>query len=252
MKRALVFLLCLGVTSVVLSLGKFSLIKTRYVDIVYEPSQIRHAVILSESADRIYEELVSISGLKAAKRVRVYIVDNVAFANGYANPVNNVIVIYPNDIDPSDFSPNYKDWVTFCFAHELAHIFLSNSFAPYVQPLSIFGHAVAAAVQSSMIPTYLQEGFAIYVETKVTGSGRGIDSRFKSYQEAAKLTPVGLRYAASPVSGYYLPGGASYVQGFSFLDYFEQKYGTSELMSSIEKFLSNPIAGFSRFAARQG
>ena len=246
MKRALVFLLCLGVTSVVLSLGKFSLIKTRYVDIVYEPSQIRHAVILSESADRIYEELVSISGLKVAKRVRVYIVDNVAFANGYANPVNNVIVIYPNDIDPSDFSPNYKDWVTFCFAHELAHIFLSNSFAPYVQPLSIFGHAVAAAVQSSMIPTYLQEGFAIYVETKVTGSGRGIDSRFKSYQEAAKLTPVGLRYAASPVSGYYLPGGASYVQGFSFLDYFEQKYGTSELMSSIEKFLSNPIAGFSR------
>lgn len=247
MKRFLVFLLCLSMASVTLSLGKLSLIRTQYVDIMYEPSQIRHAVILSESADRIYEELINISGLKAVKRVRVYIVDNVAFANGYANPVNNVIVIYPNDIDPSDFSPNYENWVTFCFAHELAHIFLSNSFAPYVQPLSAFGHAVAAAVQSSMIPAYLQEGFAIYAETKVTGSGRGVDSKFKSYQEAAKLTPVGLRYAASPVSSYYLPGGASYVQGFSFLNYFEQKYGTNELMSSIRAFLSNPAAGFFRF-----
>ncbi|ABV33953.1 gluzincin family metallopeptidase [Pseudothermotoga lettingae] len=232
--------------SLAIGMGKFKMIKTLWVDIAFEEGLERQAFLLAQEADKIYSKLSEEFNLHLAKRPTVYLIDKTDISNGFANPLNNVIVIYPNDIDPYILTPNYKNWVTFCFTHELAHLFISNNFADYFSPLKIFGHAVPASLQSILIPMYLHEGLATYFETYITGTGRASDTLFENYMDVAKSSDVGVRYASSINSRRWLAGGPSYVQGLSLLKYIETKHGHDAVMKLFEKISQNPLSGFYR------
>lgn len=244
MKKITLFLL--AIPCLILASGKFNLIRTLWVDIAYQDGLERHALTLYQKADDIYQRISKEFGFTLNPRPMVYLIDKTDVANGYANPLNNIIVIYPNEIDPYVFTPNYEEWVTFCFSHELTHLFVANSFSPYVSITSIFGHAVSAAIQSVLTPLYLHEGLAIYYETLISNSGRGKDRLFQEYIEQAKRSDVGLKYASSLNTHRSLPGGSAYVQGFSFLDSLEKKYGHDKVMELVKKFTQDPLAGFYR------
>ncbi len=234
------------------SAGKFKLIRTLWVDIAYEQGLERHALILSEKADEIYQKISNEFGFTLDPRPTVYLIDKTDIANGYANPLNNIIVIYPNEIDPYIFIPKYDQWVSFCFSHELTHLFLANAFSPYFSFTSIFGHPVVAAIQSLFTPLYLHEGVAVYYETFLSNSGRGRDSLFEEFIHQAKYTDVGLKYASSLNTRRWLPGGAAYVQGFSLLNSIEEKYGHEKVMELVKKFTQDPLAGFYRALKNSG
>lgn len=244
MKKVALFLL--AIPCLILASGKFNLIRTLWVDIAYQDGLERHALTLYQKADDIYQKISKEFGFTLNPRPMVYLIDKTDVANGYANPLNNIIVIYPNEIDPYVFTPNYEEWVTFCFSHELTHLFIANSFSPYISFTSIFGHAVPAAIQSVLTPLYLHEGLAIYYETFISDSGRGKDRLFQEYIEQAKRSDVGLKYASSLNTRRSLPGGSAYVQGFSFLDSIEKKYGHDKVMDLVKKFTQDPVAGFYR------
>lgn len=244
MKKVALFLL--AIPCLILASGKFNLIRTLWVDIAYQDGLERHALTLYQKADDIYQKISKEFGFTLNPRPMVYLIDKTDVANGYANPLNNIIVIYPNEIDPYVFTPNYEEWVTFCFSHELTHLFVANSFSSYISFTSIFGHAVPAAIQSVLTPLYLHEGLAIYYETFISDSGRGKDRLFQEYIEQAKKSDVGLKYASSLNTRRSLPGGSAYVQGFSFLDSIEKKYGHDKVMDLVKKFTQDPVAGFYR------
>jgi|GEM_PF-714423 len=240
-KVASSFLLFLHV--IIIARG-FNLISTEFIDIAYEDGLDGHALILFMEADNIYQRISNEFGFQLTKKPIVYLLNKTDVANGYANPVNNVIVVYPNEIDPYIFTPNYENWVSFCFAHELTHLFLANAFAPALSYLSIFGHAVPAAIQSVLTPMYLHEGVAIYYETQISGAGRGKDRLFEEFLAAGKNSDVGLRYASSLNSRRWLAGGSAYVQGYSFLKYIEQKHGHEKITELIRHFTQDPLGGF--------
>ncbi len=244
MKKITLFFLLLSCS--ILASGKFNLIRTLWIDIAYQNGLERHALTLYQKADDIYQKISKEFGFTLTPRPVVYLINKTDVANGYANPLNNIIVIYPNEINPYVFTPNYEEWVSFCFAHELTHLFLANSFAPYISFASVFGHAVAAAIQSLLTPLYLHEGLAIYYETLLSNSGRGRDKLFREYMEKAKGTDVGLRYASSLNTRRWLPGGSAYVQGFSLLDSVEKSYGHDKVVELVKRFTRDPLAGFYR------
>lgn len=244
MKKIAFFLLVIPI--LVSASGRFNLIRTLWIDIAYQDNLERHAMILYKKADEIYQRISREFGFTLDPRPIVYLIDKTDIANGYANPLNNVIVIYPNEIDPYVFTPNYEEWVTFCFTHELTHLFLANSFSPYISFTSFFGHAVPAAIQSVLTPFYLHEGLAVYYETFISDSGRGKDRLFADYMEEAKKSDLGLRYASSLNTRRWLAGGPSYVQGFSLLNSIERKYGHEKVMELVRKFTQDPLAGFYR------
>lgn len=244
MKRIILCLIVISCTA--FASGRFNLIRTLWVDIAYQDGLERHAVILSQKADEIYQRISNEFGFTLNPRPTVYLIDKTDIANGYANPLNNIIVIYPNEIDPYAFIPSYEEWVSFCFTHELIHLFLANSFSPYLSFASVFGHAVPAAIESLFTPLYLHEGLAIYYETLITNSGRGKDNLFKEYIEQAKQSDVGLRYASSLNTRRWLPGGPAYVQGFSLLSYVGAKYSHDRVMELVRKFTQDPLSGFYR------
>ncbi|MCS7175225.1 TolB-like translocation protein [Pseudothermotoga sp.] len=232
------------VASTLWAAGTFNMLSTKYLDILYDDGLARSAYRLSQKADEVYENFTAEFKSSLRKRPKVYLLKS-DLSNGYANPLNNVIVIYVSDMDPYQFTPNYEDWVVFCFRHELAHLFLANKFAPYAEKLSIFGHSVAAAVQSILTPMYLHEGVAIVYESKEQGEGRANDVIFDLYKQNALSTDIGLRYASSINTTRFTPGGASYTFGYALLETIEKKK-RGATVHLVEDFSKDPLATFYR------
>lgn len=237
----LIFLL---VVSAVWAAGIFNMLSTKYLDILYDEGLTRAAYRLSQKADEIFENFVAEFRISLRKRPRVYLLKS-DLSNGYANPLNNVIVIYVNDMNPYQFTPNYEDWVVFCFRHELAHLFLTNKFSPYIEKLSVFGHSVAAAVQSILTPMYLHEGVAIVYESKGQNGGRANDVLFDLYKQNALATDIGLKYASSINTTRFTPGGASYTIGYALLETIEKKQKDA-ITKLVDDFSKDPLATFYR------
>jgi hypothetical protein len=245
MRKLVLFFLLL--CSMLWAAGSFNMVSTKHLDILYDDGLERVAYRLYRKADEIFVRFTL--EFKSAPRTRpkVYLLRS-DLSNGYANPLNNVIVIYVSDMDPYQFTARYEDWVVFCFVHELAHIFLANQFSPYIDPLSVFGHAVAAAVQSILTPLYLHEGVAIKYESR-EGEGRANDALFELYRKNALASDIGLKFASSINTVRFTPGGASYTLGYTLLKSLEEKRegAVNEL---IESFSHDPLATFYRHLRR--
>ncbi len=224
--------------------GKYNFVRTSHVDVLFTDGLDLTVFPLLQKADEVYEKLVKEFGFNLKDRPKVYLIGGTDVANGYANPLTNTIVIYVNNVNPLIMTPNYDDWVLFCFTHELSHLFLMNSFAPYVESLSIFGHAVAAAVQSVLTPMYLHEGLATYLETHITGFGRGMDPLFETYIRNARMADTNLKYASSLTTSRWLAGGPSYVLGYSLLSKIRDEYSHEAVMELVRKFSEDPLKTF--------
>jgi len=109
--------------------GTFNAVSTKHLDILYDDGLELAAHRLHRVADEIFERFMLEFKSPPRTRPRVYLLRS-DLSNGYANTVNNTIVIYVSDMNPYQFTPKYEDWVVFCFVHELAHIFLANQFSP--------------------------------------------------------------------------------------------------------------------------
>ncbi|MGE0033844.1 MAG: hypothetical protein AB7S45_08235, partial [Pseudothermotoga sp.] len=240
-------LLILVVCSTLWAAGSFNMLSTRHLDILYDNGLELAAYRLYRVADGIFERFMLEFKSPPRTRPKVYLLKS-DFSNGYANIVNNVIVIYVSDMSPYQFTPKYEDWVVFCFVHELAHIFLASQFSPYIGWLRIFGHAVPAAVQSVLTPLYLHEGVAIMHESR-EGEGRANDVLFELYRKNALASDIGLKFASSINTVRFTPGGASYTLGYTLLKSLENKrQGTVNEL--IEVFSNDPLATFHRSLRR--
>ncbi|KAF2958830.1 hypothetical protein AS159_03925 [Thermotoga sp. Ku-13t] len=243
MKKSMFILVFLLSTSLVWAVGNFNMLTTRYVDVLYEDGLEMAAYRLYQKADEIFERLEKRFESSPKIRPKVYLLRS-DVSNGYANPLNNVIVIYVSDMNPYQFTPRYDDWVIFCFRHELAHIFLANRFSPKVEGLSFFGHAVAAAVQNTLTPLYLHEGVAI-MEESAENEGRANDVLFDLYRRNALASDIGLKFASSINTTRFTPGGANYTLGYTLLESLEKREeGTVKKL--LDSFSNDPLLGFSR------
>jgi len=227
--------------------GTFNAVSTKHLDILYDDGLELAAHRLHRVADEIFERFMLEFKSPPRTRPRVYLLRS-DLSNGYANTVNNTIVIYVSDMNPYQFTPKYEDWVVFCFVHELAHIFLANQFSPYIDWLEFFGHAVAAAVQSVLTPLYLHEGVAIMHESK-EGEGRANDVLFELYRKNALASDIGLKFASSINTVRFTPGGASYTLGYTLLESLEKKR-QGAVNQLIEAFSNDPFATFFRHLRR--
>ncbi len=243
MKKFTFTILFLLSVQLVWASGHFNMLITQHVDVLYEDGLEMAAYRLYQKADEIFESLAKRFESSPKIRPKVYLLKS-DISNGYANPLNNVIVIYVSDMNPYQFTPRYDDWVVFCFRHELAHIFLANRFSPKVERLSFFGHAVAAAVQNALTPLYLHEGVAI-MEESAEGEGRANDALFDLYRRNALASGIGLKFASSINTTRFTPGGASYTLGYTLLESLEKREeGTVKEL--LDSFSNDPLLGFSR------
>jgi len=225
----------------------FRVIQTDHFEIIFPKESESSARLLASYADRVYDHVSSLLGIKVRGRIPVTFSPHTDLFNGYYNIFFNHIMLYdtPLDVEWTSFKNNLE----YLFLHELTHAVSMNSRSPFYEFLHrISGWAVPAYIYA---PQFMVEGVTVSFES-LDGTGRANDPRIKQYlrqavQEDKFLTPF-------QASGVYdrpiRPSGYWYEYGGYFSAWLQQNYGM-EKYSQLWREMGKDAA-FSFFVYRSG
>jgi Tol biopolymer transport system component len=141
--------------------------------------------------EEVHELLTRASGWTPRARTNVIIADFYDYHNGWAAPFpHNTITLIPTA--PAGGRTNDDNWLRTLILHEYSHILQTDMVAGLPAALRrIFGRVV---MPNALTPAWLNEGYAVYNETRFTAFGRlrGAEYRamLRAARDAARLLPV--------------------------------------------------------------
>ena len=225
--------------------------------IFHYPSAYRDwTFALAGRIEALRSEVSSVVGYAPRHRVHIVVDDPVNDANGYAFPTMDAptIVLWPVSPDPRSDIGDYAVWQELLTTHEFAHVaHLSrpsrNRWQRFVRSLS----PVPLGPIATKAPRWVIEGYATYVEGRVSGSGRpnhawraailrqfALEGRLPSYGQ--------LNSTAGWKSGQF-----AYLAGSAFLEWLARREGDSSVVALWRRLTSKTERSFaSAFAGVYG
>ena len=208
-------------------------IETRYFVIHYPASAASWTLDMAARIDAVHDAVSAAVGNAPAHRVTLVVEDPNNLSNGFAVPLleDPVIFFWPTPPDPTSGIGDSRGWAELLSVHEYTHIaHLSRPTRNPVErwltrlsPLRLGPIALKA-------PRWVDEGYATYIEGKLTGSGRP-----HSAWRAAVLREWALEgklpnYAQLDVDPRFDGGDMAYLAGSAFLDWLVARRGDSSLV----------------------
>ena len=174
------------------------------------------AVELAQSAEEIHDLLVPFMEWEPAFRTQVVLVDPTDSANGYATTIpHNTIVIYAAPPTPESSLDNYEHWLWAIFVHEYAHILQIDEDGGSSEGTSADPRSNDHA--RGVLPRWMTEGFATWVETRFSAGGRGRSTYTDMLLRSAALEGKLPRIDTADGLGHRWPSGhLRYLYGARF------------------------------------
>lgn len=201
--------------------------------IVHYPREFeRWTLDMAEQLESVRSAVGREVGSVPAKRVTVMVTDPMAVANGSAWPYMDApaIVLWPTPPDPRSAIGNSRGWAELLAVHEFAH--LAHLTRPSRNPRQRLMMRLTSLGLSPVLvrsPRWVIEGYATYVEGRLTGSGRphgawrpavlrqwALEGRLPGYGE---------------LNGYdeYNGRAFAYLGGSAFLEWLADRRGDSTI-----------------------
>jgi len=172
-------------------------------------------------------------GYVPQRRTHVVVDDPYAISNGSAWPFLNrpLINLWAAPPDPRDDIGEYRDWGEMLVSHEFTHIAhltrpSRNAFMRRLWetlPVDLGPIAIRS-------PRWAIEGYATFVEGRVTGSGRPHGTWRPAVLRQWALEGQLPQYNQLNSSGAYIGGEFAYLAGSAFLEWLVEKHGDSSLV----------------------
>ena len=188
---------------------------------------------IAAHAESIDTAVARVVGYAPSRRTHVVVDDPYAISNGSAWPFLNrpVINLWATPPDPRDDIGEYRDWGEMLVSHEFTHIAhltrpSRNTFMRRLWealPVDIGPIAIRS-------PRWAIEGYATYVEGRVTGSGRPHGTWRPAILRQWALEGQLPRYDQLDASSAYAGGEFAYLAGSAFLEWLVQQRGDSSLV----------------------
>lgn len=206
-------------------------------------------------------------GYRPEGRTEVMVVDPVAAANGSAWPIQGKgrLILFATPPGPDSVLGYFDDWTSLLVLHEEVH--LAHLLRPSRRPLEkALGSWLPVGPLVRKSPRWVTEGYATYLEGKMTGFGRPhADFRPALLRRWAQQGYLPTYGELNGSNERYLGGSFPYLVGSSFLEWLVAREGEDSLrhlwarLSAVESrsfddafagvFGDNPATLYRRFAA---
>src|ERR1019366_3989456 len=187
------------------------------------------------SAERAYSRLAK-ELHEPRGPIDLVVADNVDFSNGYTTPFpTNRIVIYARPTVDATSLKFLDDWIDLVVSHELTHVFhLDRTRGWWRVGQYVFGRN-PFLFPNLYAPSWLDEGIAVYYETRLTGAGRDAGTDFAQTARAMAMdgeTPrLNALSAATPV---FPLGDIAYAFGAQLIEFIAPPERASKMRDFIE------------------
>ncbi len=146
---------------------------------------------VAATAEEVHATIVPHVGWAPRTRTQIVIADFYDYFNGWAAPFpNNVITIIPTP--PAGSKTNEGDWLRTLILHEYSHILQIDQVSGLFGVLRrVFGRI---SMPNALAPAWLNEGYAVYNETRFSEFGRlrgtEYDMMARAAADSGRLLPV--------------------------------------------------------------
>jgi hypothetical protein len=220
----------------------WSTLTTKHFHVNYSPGLEATARRLAGSAERAYG-LLAKELQEPRGPIDITLGDNLDVSNGNATvfPTNRINIWARPNIDQSSLR-FLDDWIDLVISHELTHIFhLDRSAGWWGVAQKIFGRN-PFLFPNLYTPDWLDEGIAVYYESRLTGTGRIIGTEHAMIVRAKALD--GSTPSISALSGSVLEyplGETMYAYGSLLIDYLARTAGPEKMRAFVDKSSGNTI-----------
>ncbi len=209
-------------------------VETPHFTLHYPTAYRDWSLSLAQRIESVRTQVVALVGYGPTRRVHIVIDDPVNQANGYAFTTLDAptIVLWPVSPDPRSEIGDYAVWQDLLTTHEFAHVAhltrpSRNQFQKLLQAVS----PVPLGPIATRAPRWVMEGYATYVEGRVSGTGRP-----NSAWRAAILRQFALEgrlpsYGQLSSTGGWMGGDFAYLAGSAYLEWLARREGDSSVVA---------------------
>jgi len=208
-------------------------VETKHFALHYPTSLEAWTRDLATRIESIDSSVARLVGYAPSGKTDVVVDDPYATANGSAWPYigRPAINLWASVPEPRDEIGEFRQWNEMLASHEFAHVAhltrpSRNAFERFVWSISP-AHLGPLAVAA---PRWVIEGYATFVEGRVTGSGRPHGAWRAAYLRQWALEGQLPRYDQLDAWGAYEGGAFAYLAGSAFLEWLAAKHGDSSLV----------------------
>jgi len=211
---------------------RWETIHTTHFDVHFPHAMRPWAVDAAGRLEGVRDAVVALVGSGPTRKVTVVIDDPYNVANGASLPMLDAptIVLWPTPPEPTDEIGHVRDWAELLTVHEFTHIaHLTRPSRSTLQRVLWRLLPVDLSPIARNSPRWVIEGYATYVEGRLTGSGRP-----NSVSRAGVLRQFAIEgrlptYAQLNGSSQYLGGAMAYLVGSAFLEWLVARSGEESL-----------------------
>ena len=225
--------------------------------VFHYPSAYREwTFALADRIEALRNEVVGVVGYSPSRRVHIVVDDPINDANGYAFTTLDAptIVLWPVSPDPRSDIGDYAVWQELLATHEFAHVThltrpSRNRWQRFIRGLS----PVPLGPIATKAPRWVMEGYATYVEGRVSGSGRPNHAWRAAILRQFALEGRLPSYGQLNGTGGWRSGEFAYLAGSAFIEWLARREGDSSVVALWRRLTSKTDRSFaSAFAGVYG
>ncbi len=196
----------------------------------------------------VHAAVSAVVGSAPRERVTIVVEDPAGASNGFAYSYldGSGIVLWPTPPDPRSVLGNHRGAGEQLIVHEYAHV--AHLTRPSRNPGARRGlrrlSPLPAGPLAQRAPRWVKEGYATYVEGRLTGAGRPFSAIRASVLRRWALEGRLPTYAQLDGAGGYQGGAMAYLAGSAFLEWLAARRGDESLVDLWRRMSARQVRTF--------